>query len=78
MTMYDFVHAKDTGNFSYGFVSGSIGPTQPKETDFFEGERLLSFEFVDQPRLLLAEDDPCNEWDHISNLGIQGTIQSSP
>ena len=61
ITLYDFSLDSSAGNFSYGRISGTIGFAHTSEPRFFEGDRLLSFEFVDQPRLSLPEDDPCSE-----------------
>ena len=64
-SLYDFTEEPNAGNFSYGRISGTIGYACPSEPRFFGGERLLSFEFVDQPRLSWPADDPCTrkkEW----------------
>ena len=60
VTLYDFSYNPDAGNFSYGRVSGTIGIARRDEPRFFEGERLLSFEFVDQPHITWPEDDSCS------------------
>ena len=65
LTMYDFLRDSSAGNFSYGRISGTIGYAHPSEPRFFGGERLLSFEFVDQPHLSWPASDPCTkekEW----------------
>ena len=59
-TMYDYTRDSTAGNFSFGRISGTIGYAHPREPRFFEGERLLSFEFVDQPHVSLPVDDPCS------------------
>ena len=46
-------------NFSYGLVSGTIGVGSQDEPLNFGGERLLSFEFVDQPKLPSQEMKDC-------------------
>ena len=63
--LHGFVRDSRVGNFSYGRISGTIGFAHPSEPRFFGGERLLSFEFVDQPHLFLPANDPCirhREW----------------
>ena len=62
---YDFTRDSNAGNFSYGRISGTIGYARSSEPRFFGGERLLSFEFVDQPHLSWPADDACThekEW----------------
>ena len=59
-TLYDFCYDSEAGNFSYGRISGTIGVARPSEPRFFEGERLLSFEYVDQPHLQWPESDSCS------------------
>ena len=46
-------------NFSYGLVTGTIGVGSQDEPLNFSGERLLSFEFVDQPKLPSQEMKDC-------------------
>ena len=46
-------------NFSYGLVTGTIGVGSRDEPLNFSGERLLSFEFVDQPKLPSQEMKDC-------------------
>ena len=60
LTLYDFSYNPSVGNFSYGRVSGTIGLARRGEPRFFEGERLLSFEYVDQPHLTWPKDDSCS------------------
>lgn len=60
VTLYDFSYNPYAGNFSYGRVSGSIGVARRNEPQYFEGDRLLSFEFVDQPHLKWPKDDSCS------------------
>ena len=60
VTLYDFSYDPNAGNFSYGRLSGTIGIAKHDEPRFFEGERLLSFEFVDQPHITWPEDDSCS------------------
>ena len=60
VALYDFSYDPNMGNFSYGRISGTIGVARRNEPRFFEGERLLSFEFVDQPKLNWPEDDSCS------------------
>ena len=59
--LYDFTRESSAGNFSYGRISGTIGYARPSEPRFFGGERLLSFEFVDQPHLSWPPNDPCTQ-----------------
>ena len=59
MVMFDFLFNSTVGYFSHGKISGSIGFAHSREPRFFEGERLLSFEFVDQPNLTLSGNDSC-------------------
>lgn len=61
ISLYDFSYNFTTGNFSYGKVTGTIGIARRNEPRFFEGERLLSFEFVDQPHLTWPESDSCSK-----------------
>ena len=60
ITLYDFSYNPNAGNFSYGRVSGTIGIARRDEPRFFEGDRLLSFEYVDQPHLTWPENDSCS------------------
>ena len=60
LAMYGYIHDKYRDNFTHGWISGSIGYARHREPRFFEGDRLLSFEFVDQPRLSLPKEDPCS------------------
>ena len=65
IALYDFIRDSSAGNFSYGRISGTIGYARLSEPRFFGGERLLSFEFVDQPHLSWPANDPCTrekEW----------------
>ena len=61
MAMYDFSFHFNTANHSLGRLSGSIGYARPSEPRYFEGERMLSFEFVDRPNLtlVLPHNDAC-------------------
>ena len=61
VTLYDFSYNSTRGNYSYGRVTGTIGISRRNEPQFFEGERLLSFELVDTPHLILPENDSCSQ-----------------
>ena len=59
MSLYAFRYNETAANYSQGRISGTIGFARMSEPRFFEGERLISFEFVDQPNLTLSENDQC-------------------
>ena len=59
--MYEFTIETTLGNYTHGKISGTISYAKPTEPRFFEGERLLSFQFVEQPNLnlTLSKNDSC-------------------
>ena len=78
MTLYDFSRDSDAGNFSFGRVSGTIGYAQSSEPRFIEGERLLSFEFVDQPKPTLPKEDPCSNMNYTSVWAYKAPFKVHP
>ena len=59
VSLYSFSRTPTKQNSSYGYIVGTIGVTRPDDAAFFEGERLMSFEFVEQPKLKWPEGHSC-------------------
>ena len=59
VSLYSFSRTPTKQNYSYGYIVGTIGVTRPDDAAFFEGERLMSFEFVEQPKLKWPKHHSC-------------------
>ena len=65
-------------NLSYGLVTGAIGVGSGDEPLNFSGERLLSFEFVDQPKLPSQEMHDCATKVPVGHDNINVTWMAKP
>ena len=63
VSLYAFSRNPLKENSSYGYIVGTIGVAKTEDATFFEGERLMSFEFVEQPKLKWQENHSCTLYD---------------
>ena len=64
--------------YIYGLVTGAIGVGSGDEPLNFSGERLLSFEFVDQPKLPSQEMHDCATKVPVGHDNINVTWMAKP
>jgi len=64
VSLYSFSRNPHKENSSYGYIVGTIGAVKPEDATFLEGERLMSFEFVEQPKLKWQENTSCSKFQY--------------